>query len=221
MAWQYVQRGSLGTWWVNCKIILCKSCLYLKPLVSNIAKQRSHFRAFEIWVMAQPPPREGRLGHHSRDSCSNCHEDHQKTETDKQEECFWVHIVAFDPEGALGHVNQEPKWTNARKRHRLEPRIDYKNKQRDWERVWRSLAVTQVADLERSRHQLAWYCGQTEIWQYVTKTAWMWVWRSSSAGRECEVWGADQAGAGGLHLTTYIPTHQYSTFETFEIWTTK
>ena len=148
-------------------------------------------------VMAQPPPREGRLGHHSRDSCSNCHEDHQKTETDKQEECFWVHIVAFDPEGALGHVNQEPKWTNARKRHWLEPRIDYKNKQRDWERVWRSLA-----DFERSRHQLEWYWGQKEIWQYVTKTAWMWVWRSSSAGRECEVWGADQAGAGGLQLTT-------------------
>ena len=74
--------------------------------------------------MAQPPPREGRLGHHSRDSCSNCHEDHQKTVTDKQEECFWVHIVAFDPEWALGHVNQEPKWTNARKRNRLEPRIE-------------------------------------------------------------------------------------------------
>ena len=161
--------------------------------------------------MAQPPPREGRLGHHSRDSCSNCHEDHQKTETDKQEECFWVHIVAFDPEGALGHVNQEPKWTNARKRHRLEPRIDYKNKQRDWERVWRSLVVTQLEDFERSRHQLAGYWGQKEILQYVTKTAWMWVWRSSSAGRECEVSGADQAGAGGLHLTTHIPTHRYST----------
>ena len=74
--------------------------------------------------MAQPPPREGRLGHHSRDSCSNCHEDHQGTETDKQEECFLVHIVAFNPEWALGHVNQEPKWTNARKRNRLEPRIE-------------------------------------------------------------------------------------------------
>ena len=164
-------------------------------------QQRNWF-VISYGVMAQPPPREGRLGHHSRDSCSNCHEDHQKTVTDKQEECFWVHIVAFDPEGALGHVNQEPKWTNARKRHRLEPRIDYKNKQRDWERVWRSLAVTQLEDFERSRHQLAGYWGQKEILQYVTKTAWMWVWRSSSAGWECEVWGADQAGAGGLQLTT-------------------
>ena len=162
--------------------------------------------------MAQPPPRDGRLDHHSRDSSSNCHEDHQKTETDKQE-CFWVHIVAFDPVGALGHVNQELKWTSARKRHRLEPRIDYKNKQRDWERVWMSLAVTQLADFERSSHQLAWYWGQKEIWQYVTKTAWMWVWRSSSAGRECEVWGADQAGAGGLQLTT----PQLHTFRSIDI----
>ena len=75
---------------------------------------------------------------------------------------------------------------------------------------WSTLPAPNFSKLSRQRAEryaepqssTGMIMGQKEIWQYVTKTAWMWVWRSSSAGRECEVWGADQAWAGGLQLTT-------------------